>query len=315
MNTLSTLRAVGERQLIRLLSAAGPIRDPCVRVGPGDDAAVVACGAGVDLVLKCDAVVEGVHFLPDADPVRIGHKAAGRVLSDFAAMGARPRHLLVSLAATPETRVSRIQSIYRGMRKLAAAHDCAIVGGETVQAAQLALHVFGLGEVPTGRALLRSGARPGDVLFVTGALGGSRAGRHLRFQPRVAEGAWLLAGRWAAAAIDLSDGLATDLRHLVQASRVGADLDPARIPISAAARRLKDELTPLEHALRDGEDFELLFAARRARVPALIKAWRRAFKTPLTAIGAITRQQGEIRLRAVGQPVRHLLVGGYEHFL
>lgn len=314
MKNIHTLHAVGERQLIRLLSAAGPMDDPRVRVGPGDDAAVIAGRTGMDLVLKCDAVVEGIHFLPDTDPVRVGHKAVGRVLSDFAAMGAHPRYLLVSLAATPETRVSRIQSIYRGLRKLAAAHGCAVVGGETVQASQLALHVFGLGETPRNRALRRDTARPGDVLFVTGALGGSRAGRHLTFQPRVAEGVWLLAGRWATAAIDLSDGLATDLRHLVHASGVGADLDPGRIPVAPAARHTNDGLTAVEHALRDGEDFELLFTVRRTRVPALIKAWRRAFKTPLTAIGAITRAPG-IRLRAVGHPVQHLVIGGYEHFM
>ena len=309
----STVSALGERALIRLLTA-GLAAPAGVRVGPGDDAAVVRGPSGRDLVLKCDAVVEGVHFLPSAAPRAIGHKAAGRVLSDFAAMGATPRHLLVSLAAPGDTPVPRIRGIYRGLRALADAHGASLVGGETVRAGQLALHVFGLGDLPQGRALLRSAARAGEVLFVTGALGGSIRGRHLKIQPRVREGARLLAGGWSRAAIDISDGLATDLRHLAGASGVGADLDPHRIPIAPAARRMRDGRTPLEHALTDGEDFELLFTVRRSLAPQLITAWRRAFTTPLTPIGAITRHAGRIRLRSPGEPDRELQLRGYEHF-
>ncbi|HMP74807.1 MAG TPA: thiamine-phosphate kinase [Kiritimatiellia bacterium] len=310
MPTLSTL---GERALIRLLTSGLPMpRSVCV--GPGDDAAVVRAARGRDLVLKCDAVVEGVHFHPEASPRAAGRKAVGRVLSDFAAMGAEPRHLLVSLAAPDSTPVARIRDLYRGLRTIAEAHGVTLVGGETVRANQLALHVFGIGELPAGRALLRSGARAGDILFVTGELGGSFTGRHLRFDPRVREGRWLLAGGWSRAAIDISDGLATDLRHLVTASGVGADLDPLRIPVSAAARRSRDGRTPLEHALEDGEDFELLFTVPRRKVPAFLKAWPRAFATRVTAFGAITPHVGRIRLRTPGAPDRELQARGYEHF-
>lgn len=308
-----TLETLGERALIRLLTASRTMT-PDVLVGPGDDAAVVRPRAGHELVLKCDAIVEGVHFLPSAAPRWIGHKAVARVFSDFAAMGAPPRHLLVSLAAPASTPVARIRGIYRGLHQLAAAYGVSVVGGETVQASQLALHVFGMGEVPRNRALRRTGARPGDVLMVTGSLGGSAAGKHLRFTPRLAEGLWLGAGRWATAAIDVSDGLATDLRHLVEASGVGADLDPHRIPIALAAKRMRGGLTPLEHALRDGEDFELLFTVRRSLVPAFLKAWRRAFSTAVTPIGAITKHAGHIRLREVGSATRTLTARGYEHF-
>lgn len=313
MSANSTLAELGERALIRMLAPGGAVaRD--VIVGPGDDAAVVRGSRSTDLVLKCDAVVEGVHFLPDAPPAQVGHKALGRVFSDFAAMGAAPRHLLVSLAAPPHTPVARLRALYRGMRHLAEPHGVSIVGGETVRADQLALHLFGIGEVPRGRAILRRGARSGDVLMVTGALGGSLRGRHLRFTPRLAEGAWLRAGRWARAMIDLSDGLATDLRHLATASGVGADLDPHRIPVTPAARAMNDGLTAVEHALRDGEDFELLFTVPRGAVPAFLRAWRRAFTTPVTPIGAITPHPGLIRLRMPGAPDQRLSIKGYEHF-
>lgn len=308
-----TLSSIGERALIRLLTGfAKPSKD--VLIGPGDDAAVVRVRAGRDLVLKCDAIVEGVHFLAADSGRLIGHKAVARVLSDFAAMGAAPRHLLISLAAPSAMPVARVRAVYAGARKTAGSHDVSLVGGETVRADQFALHVFGSGDCPRDRALTRAGARVGDVVMVTGALGGSLAGRHLRFTPRVAEGVWLAAGLWATAAIDLSDGLATDLRHVLEASRVGAELNAERIPISAAARRAKDNRVPLEHALRDGEDFELLFTVRPNRVPGLLTAWRRTFKTPVTPIGTVTKEVGRISIRPPDGEAWELQAAGYEHF-
>ncbi|MCO5044447.1 MAG: thiamine-phosphate kinase [Verrucomicrobia bacterium] len=313
MRREKTLDAVGERELIRLLMGA-PYSDPAVLIGPGDDAAVVRPRPGREVVLKADAIVENVHFLPDSAPFWIGHKAAARVLSDFAAMGATPRHLLVSLAAPGRTPVSRVKGIYKGLRDLCEAFGVSVVGGETVTASELALHIFGAGELPRGRALTRSGAKPGDVVMVTGALGGSIRGKHLRFEPRVREGQWLSAGNWATAAIDVSDGLATDLFHLAEASGVHVDLDAASIPIASAARAMKTPRDPLRRALFDGEDFELIFTVRPRRVESFFHAWRERFDLRVTAIGLIGRGAGPICLHRGGQELVELTNGGYEHF-
>lgn len=311
---MSTLRNIGERALIERLTRGLPTR-PDLLLGPGDDAAVVrGPGARYDLVLKSDAVVEGVHFTSRSEPALIGHKAVARVLSDFAAMGAEPQHLLVDLVAPPRMALKRVEGVYAGLADTARRWNLSVAGGETVSGPALELHVFGVGRVPRGRAVRRSGARAGDVIFVTGALGGSRAGRHLRVAPRLAEGQWLGAGRWVTAMIDVSDGLATDLRHLVEAGGVGADLDTHRLPVSRDVLRLRDGLTPLDHALGDGEDFELLFTVRRGFVASFVRAWHEAFELPCTAIGAITAKRGRIRLREVGGPTRLLRAGGYEHF-
>ncbi len=299
-----TLRQLGERGLIRRLLPGLPGR-PDLLVAAGDDCAVVRVDARWDGVLKSDSVVEGVHFRPEARPELIGHKALGRVLSDFAAMGAEPQHVLVNLVAAPETPVRRIEKVYAGLNRLARAWGVSVAGGETVSGSDLELHVFGFGRVPRGSAVLRSGARAGDLLYVTGTLGGSILGRHLRFLPRLREGQWLAAGGWATAMMDVSDGLATDLRHLLEASGVGAQLEPGAVPVSAAARRMRDSRSALEHAWADGEDFELLFTVAARRRLAFARAWKRAWPLRVTCLGVVT---GE---RAVsGLPV----ASGYEHF-
>lgn len=301
---MTTLHQLGERGLIRLLVPGLP-RRPNVVVPAGDDCAVVRLDARWDGVAKSDAVVEGVHFEPAAPAARIGHKALARVLSDFAAMGAEPHFVLVNLVAPASTPVRRIQQVYAGLNRLARAWDVAVVGGETVTGPALELHVFGWGRVPRNRAVLRSGAQPDDVLFVTGSLGGSILGHHLRFAPRLREGQWLRARGGVTAMLDISDGLATDLRHLFEASRVGGVVDADAVPVSAAARRLRDDQTALQHAWSDGEDFELLFTVSAHRAAALEKAWARAFPLRLTRLGRITRVRAQ-----TGLPAAH----GYEHF-
>ena len=188
----------------------------------------------------------------------------------------------------------------------------AIVGGDTARGPTLELHVFAVGRVPRGQAVLRSGAKPGDVIYVTGSLGGSLAGRHLAFEPRLREGQWLLGKHWATAMMDVSDGLAADLPRLVAASGVGAVLAAECIPVSGAARRAGKGLTALEHALGDGEDFELLFTVKAARAAAFEKAWKAKFTLRCTRIGLITRTAG-VSLAAAGK-VRPLTHQGYDHF-
>jgi thiamine-monophosphate kinase len=211
-----------------------------------------------------------------------------------------------------------VEALYAGLNALARRHEVAIVGGETTTNPERTLvSVALLGWVPRGKGVLRSGAEVGDALFVTGELGGSPAGKHLEFEPRLAEARWLTQHFPIHAMLDLSDGLAGDLRHILKASRVGAELLSQAIPISREARRAaRAESTakpPLLAALTDGEDFELLFTVASRHAVPLLDAWRKQFPTlPLTCIGKITGKEG-LALRDK-QGVRPLTAHGYMHF-
>ena len=311
---MTTLKQVGERGLIRRLAKLLPSRDD-VRVGIGDDVAVVHVeGTHTDLLLTSDAVIEGTHFLPRTPAAQIGHKAIGRALSDMAAMGGEPLWGLIDLVAPSKTPVKRVEDIYRGAARLAKKYGLAIIGGDTTQGAKLELHVFAAGQVQQRAAVLRSGARPGDAIYVTGELGGSLAGKHLRFDPRIEEGLWLRESGWAGAMIDVSDGLVTDLGHIIGSSGVGAELDGAAIPVSAAARRVGGGRTPLEHALFDGEDFELLFTVAADKETAFLSSWRDTFQLRCRRVGRITNKKGRITLTDGAGPGRPLADRGFEHF-
>jgi thiamine-monophosphate kinase len=307
-----------EFDLIHRLTRALPT-NPSVVVGAGDDCAVLEAGVPDRLLLfKTDAVVEGVHFTPGTAPEKIGHKALGRCLSDIAAMAGTPSAALVTLALPRDFSPDFVEAIYTGLNALARRHHVAIVGGETTtNPGGLLLSVALLGWVPRGKGVLRSGAEAGDAIFVTGELGGSLAGKHLEFEPRLAEARWLAQHFSPHAMLDISDGLAGDLRHILTASRVGAELLASAIPISRAARRAAKAAPstkpPLLAALTDGEDFELLFTvASRDAVP-LLDAWKKQFPgLALTCIGKIKAGEG-ITLRDQ-QGVRPLTAHGYEHF-
>ena len=310
MNT----QQIGEDNLIHRLKRLVPGRADVV-AGIGDDCAVVRTGRRdpYDLLLKSDPVIEGVHFLPEAKGTAIGHKALGRVLSDLAAMGGEPLWILVDLVAPPTAAVAHIEAIYRGMARLARRYGAAMVGGDTSRGETLELHVFAVGRVRRGHAVLRSGARAGEALYVTGTLGGSRLGRHLSFEPRLLEGQWLREAGGVTAMMDVSDGLATDVRRLAAASGIGAILEAGLIPVAPAARRLKEGRPALEHALADGEDFELLFTVPARKAGPMEAAWRKAFRLPCTRIGEMTAKAGRVELRD-GQECRELTLHGYEHF-
>lgn len=312
MNT----REIGEDALIRRLARIAPGRADVV-TGIGDDCAVVRTGRRdpFDLLLKSDPVIEGVHFTADAPAMDIGHKALGRVLSDIGAMGGEPLWFLVDLVAPATVPVARIEGIYRGLARLARRYGVAMVGGDTSRGETLELHVFAVGRVARGKAILRSSAKTGDVLYVTGTLGGSGQGRHLRFEPRLAEGQWLAAHGWATAMMDVSDGLATDLRRMMRASGVGAVIEAARVPVSRAVRRQRAAgPSPLEHALADGEDFELLFTVPARKAADFEAAWRRAFRLRCSRIGTMTGNRGTLEMETKGVRTE-LTVRGYEHFV
>jgi thiamine-monophosphate kinase len=233
-------------------------------IGIGDDAAVVRNPAA-NSVFCCDPVVEGVHFATTTPPTLLGRKAVNRNLADIAAMGAVADWLLVSLVLPHGYPATRRTALLRGLRNAARAGDCTVVGGDVATTpGPLVVTVTAIGHLP-GRALTRSGARTGDALHVSGSLGGSLLGHHLRFRPPLREGVWLAQQRAVTAAMDVSDGLLLDLATLLAASGVpGAELDASAIPVSGAARRMAQSSgrSPLHHALGDGEDHVLLWTQR-----------------------------------------------------
>lgn len=309
---------MNEFELINLLTRKLPTNDSVV-VGTGDDCAVLDMGAPDKLVLfKTDAVVEGIHFTKDTPPEKIGHKALARCLSDIAAMAGTPTAALVTIGLPKHFDVKFVEAIYSGMKKLAHRHNVAIVGGETTtNPERVLISVALIGSVPRGKAVLRSGAKTGDAIFVTGELGGSLAGRHLDFEPRLTEALWLAGHFSIHAMIDLSDGLAGDLRHILKAGGVGAELLKSAIPIGRAAKlaaKTGDAAKPaFAAALTDGEDFELLFTvAGRDAVP-LLDAWKKQFpKLKLSCIGKIIAGDS-IRIRG-GDGIQTLKANGYVHF-
>lgn len=310
---------MNELELISKLTP-GLAANPSLLVGAGDDCAVLDVGLPDRcLLFKTDAVVEGIHFEPAAEPRKIGRKALARCLSDIAAMAGRPLSALITLALPKDFDAQRVMAIYDGINELARRYGVSIAGGETTtNPERMLLSIAMLGDVPRGKALLRSGARAGDAIFVTGELGGSILGKHLDFEPRLEEAQWLAAQFNIHAMIDLSDGLASDLRHILKASGIGGELLAKSIPISRAARQLarashNGGKTPLSAALGDGEDFELLFCAAGADAVPLLDAWKDRFPgLRLTCIGKITAEPG-LKLRD-NTGLHALESHGYVHF-
>jgi thiamine-monophosphate kinase len=273
---------------------------PHVLTGIGDDTAVVAASDGL-ILLAADMLLEGVHFdLATATPFQIGRKTLAVNLSDVAAMAGRPKYALVSLALPRQLHEQRdsnfAEQLFEGLHLLADEFETVIVGGDTNSwDGPLVINVAITGEVPAGNAITRSGAQAGDWIFVTGSLGGSIAGRHLDFTPRVSEALILREVCQLNSMIDVSDGLVADLYHILEESHVGAILDGSAIPISEAAAAINDDRSPLEHALGDGEDFELLFTVSPKDGKALVA--NNPLPIPLSHIGEIAAGDS-CRLRA-----------------
>jgi thiamine-monophosphate kinase len=309
---------MNEFELIRQLTRSLPTNDSVV-VGAGDDCAVLECGdPHRQMLFKTDAVVEGIHFTNETPPEKIGHKALARCLSDIAAMAGKPNAALVTIALPKQFSPEFVGKVYEGLNALAKQHGVAIVGGETTTNPERVLISISLtGFVPRGKAVLRAGAKVGDAIFVTGELGGSLAGKHLDFVPRLAEAQWLAENFSVHALMDVSDGLAGDLPHILRASGVGAELLKSAVPISRAAKensKRGDAAKPaFVAALTDGEDFELLFTvASKSAVPVL-DAWKKKFPdVKLSCIGKIIAGEG-IRLRDK-TGIRPFTAHGYVHF-
>ncbi len=300
--------------------------NPTVLTGIGDDCAVLRSVPGTDLLVTTDFTLEGIHFRQDwHSPESIGHRCLTRGLSDIAAMGGDPVAVFLSLALPRGLQQSWVTRFTRGLLSLASQHGTKLAGGDTAESpAGVLADIVVLGVVPKGKAILRSTARPGDRIFVSGTLGGSAAAlvqmrdrnrrkvdaraypRHFYPEPRVEVGRVLRELRIATAMIDTSDGLSTDLSHICEESGVGAEIDAARIPRARVGR--PEQVVPLDLALHGGEDYELLLTVSSdKRVPSQVAG------TALTEIGRITRGRKLVLLDATGGK-RNFNVRGWEHF-
>ncbi len=297
-----------------LRAIQGASRD--VLKGIGDDTAVVRVPPNDLCVLTTDTLLDGTHFrLKDTSPRELGRKAVASSLSDVAAMGCRATLALISVAFPHSTPMGFARQLARGLNDTAARYGVTVVGGDTVTGrGPLLINVTVFGVADGLRPVLRSGARAGDAVMVTGRLGGSILGRHLRFEPRLEEAVYLNKNYRLHSMIDISDGLSLDLAHILEESDVGAIMYKDRIPVSRAAHRLarKTGKTPLYHALSDGEDYELLFTLSRPQAERLAK--KNPLNIPLTVIGHVRRDNVKgLYLRDEAGKLRRIKPKGYEH--
>lgn len=297
------LKDIGEFGLIRLLSK-GLCPGTGTIVGVGDDAAVIRGGSREDWLFTTDIMVEDVHFKRLMNPEGIGRKAMAVNLSDIAAMGGKPTFAVVSLGVPADLSVSFAQRLYRGMNTIARRFRVGIVGGDTVKSPRIIINVALLGRVGKGQAVLRSGAKPGDWIFLTGPVGGSyQSGRHLTFVPKIKEADFLVKNYSPSAMIDVSDGLAADLGHILEQSRVGAVIHVQNIPHPRGVS--------LEAALSQGEDFELLFTLNPSQARRLMTT-RRPYH--FFHIGEIVPKRQGLKWFDPAGRERTIKHKGYRHF-
>jgi len=331
-----------EFEFVRWLRGIAPAQRGRVKLGIGDDAALIGVGRGHELILTTDLSIGGIHFLPSIHPPRsVGHRALARSLSDIAAMGGTPRFALISLALSRRTTRRWVEEFYGGLLDLAGRFGVALIGGDTaVVPGRTAIDAIVCGEAPVTRALRRSGARPGDHIFVSGLVGLSALGlrllrhhrksarnfrpattpsaaitdeaalAHLYPQPRCGLGNFLARRRLASAMIDVSDGLSTDLAHLCAASGVGAHLWEERIPGPSRSQGAISQDDARKLALHGGEDYELLFTIPRGRAARLPHHHR---GIPLTCIGEIQRSKDLVLVRCDGK-TQELYPAGWDYF-
>lgn len=319
-------------RLARIIPSAGfEGHSGGLRVGIGDDAAILRPNTGSEMAISCDSCLEGVHFHAKLQPPEsVGYKSLARATSDLAAMGAIPSHFLLTLALPPEKTGKWLDRFATGMAKAARRFRMNLIGGDISKAASVFVSLTVLGNLKSGEAVLRSGARPGDLVYVSGTLGRAQLGleivlrglseraslRHLvqqHFYPEIGLGLgnWLASHRIASAMMDLSDGLSMDLPRLCNASGVGARIFEAKIPKIVIPRQLHmHKLDPLGLALHGGEDYELLFTVPPSKVRRLSRAPGAA---SLKMIGEITRTREILLLGSDGSAAK-LPSLGWDHF-
>ncbi len=320
-----------KRIFARAAASSQNLAGGAVRLGIGDDAALFRPKRGHEVILTCDWFLEGTHFLREKHPPdAVGWKSLARALSDVAAMGGVPRCFLLSLTM-PESHTGRwLDAFLGGLRRASRKFNCILVGGDTTRRRKILINITIVGEIRKARAVLRSGARPCDIIYVTGRLGEAELGlrmlkrsttkprssnpflrKHLYPEPRLAVGQWLAERRLATSMMDLSDGLSTDLPRLCAASGVGACLESAKLPVvQHSSAGPVPGADPLQLALHGGDDYDLLFTVRPGKVNMLPKTLH---GVPLTAIGRITEQRELVLLKQAGRE-RQLHPGGWDPF-
>jgi thiamine-monophosphate kinase len=337
------ISAIREFDFIRKLQQRYSTHSPWVHRSIGDDAAVIVPAKNRRQLLTTDLLAERVHFdLTTATFADIGFRAAVANLSDIAAMGGTPEYLLVSLAIPHSGTRRQVSEFYRGMMAACRSQKVRLIGGDTsASASGWFINLTLVGSAIPSHVLLRSGARSGDDLYVTGTLGDSLAGlkllqasrrgtenqplaprhrrflmrRHLRPTARILEGRWLSAKGWATSAIDISDGLSGDLRHICEESHVGADITLSALPISPACRAYakSTEQDPVTLALAGGEDYELLFTVPAGRRAGFERA-KVAQHLPVSRIGTITPARSGLYMTLENGRRHRLPFTSYEHF-
>jgi len=299
-----TLADIGEFGLIDLFKKTAAKNSSLIK-GIGDDTAVLKTCVGQDLLFTTDMLVESVHFSLMMGAKRIGRKALASSISDIAAMGGIPTAAVVSCGVPAKLPVDFAKQLFSGINTLAKQFDVALAGGDTVKSRRLVINVALLGTVKKGKAVTRCGAKVGDVIFVTGALGGSlKSGRHLNFVPRVKEAQFLAVRYKVSSMIDISDGLLADLGHILKESQVGAVLHAQDIPLNKGVR--------LKSALNDGEDFELLFTLGAGEAKRLIR--NRSVCFDFIPIGQIVERQKGLRIYKQDGTACTCTKKGYCHF-
>ncbi len=329
---------LGEIHLVERLRALARQRDDILHIGIGDDCAVIRRPEGWVWLLTTDCLIEDIHFrLRYTSLEDLGAKAVAVNVSDVAAMGGRPRFALLTLGLSEATAVEDADALYRGVRRSCDHYGVSLVGGDTTRAPRMLLSIVLIGEQEEDSVVSRSGARPGDEIYVTGTLGDAVMGfalleegqtpetaspdvqwllhRHLAPQPRLRAGRRIAEAGLATAMIDISDGLATDLKRLCTASAVGAHIHLQRLPRSSPLKAVAPErgLDPLEVALTGGEDYELLFAVPPGKGAALAPALLTSGPV-ITHIGTITTAGEGIVVQEPDGRVRPLAEEGFNHF-
>jgi thiamine-monophosphate kinase len=305
---MKTLANVGEFGLIERLRKKIK-KGSGVRLGIGDDAAVVRANRGKELLFTTDMLIEDRHFRRrEATAFEIGWKALAVNVSDIAAMGGRPTYAVAAVGLPKNLGIGFADGIYKGLCALAKRFGISLVGGDANQSDKVVIAVSLLGEIKPGAFVGRGGARPGDVIFVTGSLGGSyKSRKHLRFTPRIAESQFLLKRFKIHSMIDVSDGLASDIRRIAEESGVGAVLSKEAIPVSRFAKNF-------EAAVTEGEDFELLFALSSKEAARLSSYPLKKGLAPFHPIGRIVEKQRGIKLTRDDRKIEAFPQKGFDHF-